>query len=164
MTGWRVGYATGPLSLIQAMGVIQSQSTSAASSISQAAAVAALEGEQSLVSERAAVYRARRDILLAGLSDLPGIEVATPDGGLFVFAGCGDWLGARTPDGRELITDRDFVDYLLDAARVAAVPGSAFGAPGHFRLSIAAATESIRQAPARIAAAVRALQRRAVHA
>ncbi|WP_028536416.1 aminotransferase class I/II-fold pyridoxal phosphate-dependent enzyme [Paludibacterium yongneupense] len=158
MTGWRIGFGAGPLPLIRAMGVIQSQTTSGASSIGQAAALAALNGDQSLVAERAAIYRERRDILVAGLSAIDGIHLQAPDGGLFVFASCRHWLGAIADDGTVIATDSDFVDYLLTRVGVAAVPGSAFGAPGHFRLSIAVETAAVAQAPSRIAAAVAALR------
>lgn len=154
MTGWRVGYGAGPAPLINAMGVIQSQSTAGASSISQAAAVAALNGEQSFVAARAATYRRRRDILVDGLSAITGIELAAPQGGFFVFAGCHAWLGKASPGGRRIASDHDVVEHLLESAGVAGVAGSAFGLPGHFRLSIAVSSEQVAAAPARIAAAL----------
>lgn len=165
MTGWRVGYGAGPASLIEAMGVIQSQSTAGASAISQAAAVAALEGEQGFVAQRTATYRLRRDLLLKGLGEIDGLDLFAPEGGFFLFTGCAACLGSVTPDGRVLADDLDFVTFLLEAAGIAGVPGSAFGLPGHFRLSIAAATEQIAAAPARLAAALAQLHREeSVHA
>ncbi|MBS1154561.1 MAG: aspartate aminotransferase [Proteobacteria bacterium] len=154
MTGWRVGYGAGPAALIQAMGVIQVQSTSGASSISQAAAVTALGGDQSFVKERTAAYRARRNILVKGLTAIEGIELQPPEGGLFVFSSCKGLLGKSTPDGKKIATDEDFVEYLLESAGVAGIAGSGYGLPGHFRLSIAASTESVSVASARIADAV----------
>jgi aspartate aminotransferase len=158
MTGWRVGFAAGPAALIKAMGIIQSQSVACVSSISQAAAIAALEGDQSFVPRHAATYKERRDILVDGLSPIKGIDVASPDGGFFIFAGCGASLGKTTADGRTLTTDSDFVTFLLDTAGVASVAGASFGLPGYFRLSIAVSTEQIAAAPGRIAKALATLR------
>ena len=159
MTGWRVGFGAGPVALIEAMGVIQSQSTAGTSSISQAAAVTALNGDQSFVKERAEIYRTRRDLLVNGLSGIDGIELVAPDGGFFVFASCADHLGKTTPQGKRIASDSDFIEHLLETAGVAGVAGSSFGSPGHFRLSIAASTDQIAAAPGRIAAAVASLKR-----
>ncbi|WP_018607202.1 pyridoxal phosphate-dependent aminotransferase [Uliginosibacterium gangwonense] len=164
MTGWRVGYAAGPQALIAAMGIMQIQSTSGVSSISQAAGVAALRGPQALVGERSRIYHERRDILLAGLAPIPGIKAFVPLGGFFVLSSWEALRGRRSPAGKVLASDEDFVDYLLEAAGVAGVPGSAYGLPGHFRLSIATATEDIRQAGPRIAAAIAQLSGAPLHA
>jgi aspartate aminotransferase len=158
MTGWRIGYAAGPQALIDAMGVVQSQSTSGASSISQAAAVAALNGEQSFVAACTAAYRQRRDILLSGLSAISEFRLVSPAGGLFVFIGIHALLGRRTPAGDPIIDDSDFTAYLLDQAHVAGVAGSAFGLPGYLRLSVAVSTDQVLAAPQRIASAVAALR------
>jgi len=157
MTGWRIGYGAGPRALIDAMGVIQSQSTSGACSISQAASIAALNGEQSFVAERTAAYRQRRDLLLQGLSAIPDLQLVEPAGGLFVFIGIHALLGRRTADGRLIASDSDFAAYLLDSVQLAGVAGSAFGMQGYLRLSVAVSTEQILAAPGRIAAALSAL-------
>lgn len=163
MTGWRVGYGAGPAALIQAMGVVQVQSTSGVCSISQAAAVAALNGDQSGVMERAAEYQARRDLLVEGLSRIPGIELSIPAGGMFVFFGCQSLLGKTAPDGKKIVTDKDFAEYLLESVGVAGIAGSSYGLPGFFRLSIAVSTDQVKAAPLRIAAAVSRLTQESCH-
>lgn len=124
MTGWRIGWGVGPTSLIKAMTAVQGQSTSGASSISQAAALAALTGDRALLAERRDAYRARRDHVVAALNDMPGIRCATPAGAFYAFPTC------PCDDGA-------FCARLLDEAALAVVPGRAFGMPGHFRLSFA---------------------------
>jgi aspartate aminotransferase len=159
MTGWRIGYGAGPEPLIKAMAVIQSQSTSGASSIGQAAALAALQGDQGLVAEHNAAYRRRRDLMLAGLAQVAGLQLSRPDGGLFVFADCQAWIGSRSAAGTALHSDAAIVDALLQEAHVACVPGSAFGAPGHLRFSIAVADQVISRAVESILAFSRTLTR-----
>lgn len=154
MTGWRVGYGAGPERLIAAMTVIQSGATSGASSVGQAAALAALQGDQAFVERARAAYKERRQIVIDGFSAIPGLSLVPPEGAFFVFPGCAGVIGAARPDGRVIETDTDFVDYLLDEVGVAAVPGAAFGLSPYFRLSIAAGTAEIADAVARTAAAV----------
>ncbi len=152
MTGWRLGYGGGPAPLVAAMAIVQSQSTSCPSSISQAAAVAALDGPQEIVEERRLAFQARRDLVVARLNAVPGIECPTPEGAFYTFASCAGLIGARRPDGRRIESDVDFTDHLL-AADVAVVPGSCFGAAPFFRISYAASTRDLETALDRIAAA-----------
>ena len=157
MTGWRLGYGGGPEALVKAMSVIQSQSTSAPSSIAQAAAIAALDGPQDFLADRAEAFRLRRDLVVAALDAIPGLACRTPEGAFYAFAECDGVIGRRTPEGRILETDRDFCAWLMETADVAVVPGTAFGLPGHFRVSYATDTETLKTAMARIAAACRTL-------
>jgi aspartate aminotransferase len=150
MTGWRIGYAGGPKALIKAMSVVQSQSTSCPSSISQAAAVAALNGPQDFLAERTASFQRRRDLVVSGLNDIEGLDCRVPEGAFYTFSGCAGVLGRMTPDGRRIDTDRDFCAYLLDTAHVAVVPGSAFGLSPFFRISYACAEADLRLALRRI--------------
>jgi len=145
MTGWRIGYAAGPQELITAMKTIQSQSTSNACSVSQAAAVAALNGDQSCVAEMTAAYRIRHDFVVAALNDIEGFECRHGEGTFYAFPrvqGALDALGMRK--------DVDLVEYLLNEADVACVPGSAFGAPSYMRLSFACSMESLEESIRRI--------------
>jgi aspartate aminotransferase len=156
------GYGAGPRTLVDAMGVIQSQSTSGSCSVSQAAAIAALRGEQGSVIERTATYRSRRDALLRELSGIVGVRPHAPDGGFFVFADCRPLLGKLRPDGRALARDLDIVEYFLEEAGVAVIAGSAYGTPGYVRLSIAADSAQVQAAGGRIARAVALLGGKAV--
>jgi len=158
MTGWRIGYAGGPRDLIKAMAKIQSQSTTNPSSVSQAAAVAALTGPQDVVAERAAVFAKRRDLVVAGLNAAEGLDCPMPEGAFYVYPSCAGVIGRTTPGGKRLETDGDFIDYLLEDHGVAAVPGAAFGVPQHFRVSYATSTEALEEACARIARACAALR------
>lgn len=145
MTGWRIGYAAGPLELITAMKTVQSQSTSNACSVSQAAAVAALNGDQTCVREMTAAYRARHDYIVDALNDIEGIECRPGEGTFYAFPkvqGALDALG--------LGSDVDLVGTLLNKADVACVPGSAFGAPGYIRLSFACSVDSLQESVRRI--------------
>ena len=151
MTGWRIGYAAGPLELIAAMKTIQSQSTSNACSVSQAAAVAALDGDQDCVTEMASAYRRRHDFVVAALNDIPGFDCRPGEGTFYAFPRVAEAAGALGKDG-----DVDFVEFLLNEADVACVPGSAFGAPGHIRLSFACSMEELAEALGRIKRAVTA--------
>jgi aspartate aminotransferase len=153
MTGWRIGWGVGPARLIAAMSTVQSQTTSAPCSISQAAAVAALTGPQDRVGTMVAAFMSRRDELVGLLNAIPGVECPSPDGAFYVFPRVERLLGARTPQGATLKSDLDLSAYLLDIAGVATVPGSVFGGPGHLRLSFAAAPAALRDACQRIAAA-----------
>lgn len=153
MTGWRIGYAGGPEPLIRAMATIQSQSTTNPSSVSQAAAVAALTGPLEFLAERNAVFQNRRDLCLTAFNSIDGLSCRTPDGAFYLFPSCAGMIGRRRPDGRVIGSDVDFATFLLEDAGVAVVPGSAFGLAPYFRISFATATERLETACARIAAA-----------
>lgn len=157
MTGWRLGYAGGPKALIDAMKVVQSQSTSHPSSISQAAAAAALNGPQEVLAERRASFQARRDLVVAALNGMEGIDCPVPEGAFYTFANCAGVLGKRTPEGTVLETDADFCAHLLGQHHVAVVPGRAFGISPFFRISYATSEAELREALARIGRAVAAL-------
>ena len=151
MTGWRIGYAGGPRELIKAMAVVQSQATSCPSSISQAASVAALNGPQDFLVERKASFQRRRDLVVAGLNAIDGLDCRVPEGAFYTFSGCAGMLGKTTPSGKRLETDTDFCAYLLEDANVAVVPGSAFGLSPFFRISYASAESELKEALTRIA-------------
>lgn len=152
MTGWRIGYAAGPAQIIDAIAMLQSQSTSNACSISQAAALAALQGDQSFVAESRAVYRERRDQVVGWISAIPGLSCRLPEGAFYVFVNCAGLIGLRTPEGAVLGNDEDVVMYLLEHAGVAVVAGSAYGVSPYFRLSTAASLDTLREGCERIAA------------
>ncbi|WP_019579459.1 aminotransferase class I/II-fold pyridoxal phosphate-dependent enzyme [Pseudomonas mandelii] len=157
MTGWRIGFGAGPQALTHAMTVVQSQSTSGASSVGQAAALAAFEGGLGFLPEQVAAYQQRRDALVSALREVDGLEVLEPQGGFFVFVRCVGLLGRYRPDGQRLQSDADVVAYLLEEG-VAGVAGSAYGLSPWFRLSIATATETVAEAGRRIAQACRQLR------
>lgn len=154
MTGWRIGYAGGPLELIKAMVTVQSQSTTHASSISQAASVEALDGPQDFIAERNEVFKTRRDLVVAGLNKIDGIRCATPEGAFYVYPSCAGLIGRTTPDGVTIRTDTELAGYFLDSVGVAVVPGEAFGLSPFFRISYATSTEALEGALERIADAV----------
>ncbi len=158
MTGWRIGYAGGPKPLIKAMAVVQSQATSCPSSVSQAAAVAALEGPQDFMAERRESFRRRRDLVVDALNAIAGITCRRPEGAFYCYAECGGLLGKRTPDGRVLETDRDLCAWLLETAHVAVVPGAAFGASPCFRISYATSEAELAEAMDRLATACATLE------
>jgi len=158
MTGWRIGYAAGPLDLIGAMETLQSQSTSNACTISQAAALAALQGDHSFLNDFVGVYRQRRDRALAMVNAIPGLSCRTPGGAFYLFVNCSGLIGRTTPDGKRLESDVDVALYLLDAEGVAMIPGSSYGVAPYFRMSIATAIETIEEGCTRIGRAVAALQ------
>ncbi|WP_366552788.1 aspartate transaminase [Aquibaculum sediminis] len=157
MTGWRIGFAGGPAELIKAMAKVQSQSTSNPSSVSQAAAVAALEGPQDFIAEHNKAFKARRDLVVEALNACPGLSCHKPEGAFYVYPSCAGVIGKRTPDGKVIETDEDFVTYLLEAEGVAVVQGSAFGLAPYFRISYATATEALEEACTRIRRACEAL-------
>lgn len=157
MTGWRVGYAAGPIELIKAMNTVQGQSTSHTSSISQFAAVEALLGDQSFLTDFRRAFQARRERVVRLLNAIPGLECRTPDGAFYVFVACQKLLGSNTPKGQRLETDMDFAMYLLEAAGVAVVPGSGFLADGFIRISYAASEDELTKACAAISEAVQKL-------
>ncbi len=159
MTGWRIGYAGGPKALIKAMAVIQSQATSCPCSVSQAAAVAALNGPQDFLEGRKASFQRRRDLVVNRLNAIAGLECLVPEGAFYTFSGCAGMLGTTTPSGKSIETDADFCAYLLDEAHVALVPGSAFGLSPYFRISYATSEADLIEALDRIERACADLRR-----
>ena len=157
MTGWRVGYGAGPKHLIDAINMIQSQSTTHTSSISQAAAVAALEGPHEFLAERNAIFRQRRNLVAGMLNEAPGLTCELPEGAFYVYPSCAGVMGKQTPSGRTLATDEDFVTYLLEAEGVAVVQGAAFGLSPYFRISYATSTKALEEACRRIKRACKSL-------
>jgi aspartate aminotransferase len=158
MTGWRIGYAAGNVDLIKAIAVIQSQSTSNPSSISQAAAVEALQGPQDFIAEQAAVFAGRRNKVVAWLNAIPGISCSVPNGAFYVFPSCAGLIGKTTEKGKILGNDTDVVQYFLEEALVAVVQGSAFGMEGFFRISYATSEAQLQEAISRLAKACKALR------
>ena len=152
MTGWRIGYAGGPADIIKAMGKVQSQSTSNPSSISQAAAVAALSGPQDFLVERNAVFARRRDLIVDLLNEAPGLSCPTPEGAFYVYPSCAGVIGRKAPGGTVIDSSEAFARFLLEDSGVAVVHGSAFGLDPHFRISYATATELLEEAGKRIIA------------
>ncbi len=150
MTGWRIGFAGAPKGLIKAMDKLQSQSTSNTSSVSQAAAVEALNGPQEFIGEMTAVYKTRRDLVVSMLNQAPGIHCHSPEGAFYVFPSVHGCIGKTTKAGTAITNDETFVLALLEEEGVAAVHGAAFMYPGHFRISYATDTESLREACTRI--------------
>ena len=150
MTGWRIGFAGGPKALIKAMDKLQSQSTSNTSSVSQAAAVEALTGPQGFIDEMTAVYKQRRDLVVGLLNEAPGIHCGSPEGAFYVFPSVHGCIGKTSAAGTAIKDDESFVLALLEEEGVAAVHGAAFMYPGHFRISYATDTESLRDACTRI--------------
>ncbi len=146
MTGWRIGYAAGPVNIIKAIRKIQSQSTSNPSSISQAAAVEALNGTQKFIKKRANSFKARRNFVVNSLNNIKGISCLKPNGAFYVFPNCKKLLGNKT----KLKTDTDFVKKLLEKSNVAVVQGSAFGLDGYFRISYATSMQKLKIAMSRI--------------
>ena len=154
MTGWRIGYVAGPRDLVQALDTLLSQSAGNCCSISQAAAAAALSGDQSFVSESVAIYKQRRDATLARINAIPGLSCRVPDGAFYLYVGCAGLIGKRTSDGKVLQRDSDVVMHLLDSVGVAVVAGTAYGLSPYFRLSIATSIEILEEGCKRIASAV----------
>jgi aspartate aminotransferase len=150
MTGWRIGFAGGPAWLIKAMSKLQSQSTSNPCSIAQAAATAALNGDQSFLLARNEAFRSRRDLVVSMLNQANGLICPTPEGAFYVYPDCSGVIGKTTPDGKVIASDDDLIDYFLDAVQVAAVPGSAFGLSPGFRISYATSEEILTDACTRI--------------
>ena len=150
MTGWRIGYAAGEKEIIKAISKVQSQSTSNPSSISQAAAVEALNGTQDFISIRSKSFQERRDFVVSSLNDIDGINCLKPDGAFYVFPSCKGLIGKKDKSGKKLETDTDFVKSLLENNNVAVVQGSAFGLDGYFRVSYATSMEKLKVAMERI--------------
>jgi aspartate aminotransferase len=158
MTGWRIGYGAGPAPLIKAMAKLQSQSTSNPSSVSQAAAVAALNGPQDFLVMFRESFTARRNLVVERLNAIPGLSCRTPEGAFYVYPSCAGLIGKTTPGGRVLNTDADVVGYLLEEALVAVVQGEAFGLSPFFRISYATSPDLLEKACDRIAAACQRLR------
>ncbi|MDQ4215153.1 aspartate transaminase [Microbacterium capsulatum] len=158
MTGWRLGYAAGDSALIGAINTLQSQTSSCPSSISQAAAAAALQGPQDFIAESVPVYRARRDAAVAGLAAIDGVTPLVPDGAFYLYVDCAGLIGRSTPDDRILENDQDVTLYLLDHVGVAVIQGSAYGQSPFFRISFATDIDTITEAIDAIAEAVGALR------
>lgn len=157
MTGWRIGFAAGPVELITAIRKIQSQSTSNPSSISQAASIAALDGPQDFIAENNKAFQARRDLVVSMLNQASGLNCPTPDGAFYVYPSCAGVIGKKTPDGKVIENDEDFCTYMLEAEGVAAVHGEAFGLSPHFRISYATSDAVLEDACSRIQRACAAL-------
>jgi aspartate aminotransferase len=157
MTGWRVGFAGGPVELIKAMTKVQSQSISHTAAVSQMASVAALNGSHDFIAENNAVFKDRRDLVVSMLNQATGLSCPTPEGAFYVYPSCKGNIGKKTPDGKIIENDEDFVTYLLESEGVATVHGEAFGLSPHFRISYATATKLLEDACQRIQRACAAL-------
>ncbi len=164
MTGWRIGFAGGPKELIKAMAKVQSQSTSNPCSISQAAAVEALNGDQSFLAERNDAFKGRRDMVVALLNECEGLSCPMPEGAFYVYPSCAGVIGKTTPSGKVIKNDEDFVTYLLEDQGVACVQGAAFGLSPYFRISYATSEEALREACGRIKKACAAIAQKAAAA
>ncbi len=158
MTGWRIGYGAGPKELISAMTMLQSQSTSNACSISQAAAVAALNGPHDFQKEWREIFKTRRDVTLQALSAIPGISSVVPEGAFYIYVNCEKLMGKKTKQGTMIETDNQFCDYLIEQVGVAVVSGDAFGLSPYFRISYATSLENLTEACARISTAIANLE------
>ena len=158
MTGWRLGYGVGPAPLIAAMLTAQAQGTSGTTTISQAAALAALTGDQEILISRQQSFRTRRDLVFDHLRGMNGLTVSKPQGAFYIFPSWQNLMGWKTPQGMTLNEDMDFCRYILDAADTVIIPGSSFAMPGHFRISYATDAASLKTAMARMSQAIAALQ------
>jgi aspartate aminotransferase len=158
MTGWRIGWLAGPPDIIAALNTLLSQASGNACSISQAATVEALDGDQSFVAESVGVYRRRRDHMAARINAIPGLSCLVPEGAFYLYVNCAGLIGRATPDGKRLETDADVVMYFLESVGVATVQGSAYGLAPFFRISIATSIETLDEGADRIARAVDALR------
>jgi aspartate aminotransferase len=150
MTGWRIGYAAGPIELIKAMDMIQGQQTSGATTIAQWAAVEALNGPQDFVAKNKAIFQGRRDLVVSMLNQARGISCPSPEGAFYVYPSCAALIGKKTPGGKVIDTDETFVSELLETEGVAVVHGSAFGLGPNFRISYATSEELLEAACTRI--------------
>ncbi|MEM7405475.1 MAG: pyridoxal phosphate-dependent aminotransferase [Pseudomonadota bacterium] len=150
MTGWRLGYAGAPESLVKAMTKVQGQSLTHTSSISQVAAIAALNGTHDFIGEHNAIFQQRRDLVVSMLNQANGIDCPVPEGAFYVYPSCAGAIGKQTPDGKTLENDEDFVTALIESEAVAVVHGAAFGLEPHFRISYATSTEALEEACRRI--------------
>ena len=150
MTGWRIGYGAGSAELIKAMGIVQSQSTSGACSISQMAAVEALNGNQDFLLERNEIYKARRNMVAQELNNIDGLKCDIPNGAFYLFVDCSRLFGKKTPQGKVLSDSNDVAAYFMDQVYVAVVAGSSFGADGYFRISYATSEANLVEGCKRI--------------
>jgi len=157
MTGWRIGYAAGPEPLIKAIAKVQGQSTSGPTSISQAASVEALNGPQGFIAANNKIYKQRRDLVVEQLNQAKGISCHKPEGAFYVYPSIAGCIGKKTPQGKTIANDEDFVNHILDTEGVAAVHGAAFGLSPHFRVSYATSTALLEDACKRIQRACAAL-------
>jgi aspartate aminotransferase len=157
MTGWRIGYAAGPKEIIKAISKIQSQSTTNPSSISQAASVEALSGTQDFIKKRADSFQERRDFVVKALNDIDGLECLNPDGAFYVFPSCKGLMGKKDTNGKEIKSDTDFVQSLLENSGIAVVQGSAFGLEGFFRISYATSMDNLKKALEKISSFCKSL-------
>jgi aspartate aminotransferase len=153
MTGWRIGYAAGPEQIIAAINKIQSQNTSNPASISQKAAVEALNGDQSVVGKMVSEFRIRRDVIVQMLNDIPDVKCFSPEGAFYVFPNVSKIYG-RSFHGKKITNSTELIEYLLDEANVATVPGAAFGSDSHIRLSYATSMQNIEEGLKRIKNAI----------
>ncbi|MDP3262679.1 MAG: pyridoxal phosphate-dependent aminotransferase [Tabrizicola sp.] len=158
MTGWRVGYATGPAPLLKAMTTVQSQSVTSVAAPMQAAALAALTGPQDCIPTFRTAFQRRRDLVVAAVAQIPGLTLAPPEGAFYAYIGCAALIGKRTPKGAILTDDTAVTAYLLAEGHVAAVPGAAYGLSPFFRISTATSDATLAEATTRIARAVAALE------
>jgi aspartate aminotransferase len=158
MTGWRIGYGGGPAELVKAMIKLQSQSTSNPCSISQAAAQEALTGPQDIVAERTRIFQTRRDMVVAEVNRIPGLHCHAPEGAFYVYTSCVGVMGKKTPDGKVLATDADFVMYLLESQNLALLQGEAYGLSPFVRISFATSMQTLETGCARLRAACEALR------
>ena len=150
MTGWRIGYAAGPDQLIKAMDMLQGQQTSGACSIAQWASVEALNGPQDFIPERRKIFEDRRNLVVSMINQAKYLKCPTPEGAFYVYPSCAEAIGRKTPEGKIIATDEDFVSALLEAEGVAVVQGSAFGLGPNFRISYATATQVLEEACTKI--------------
>ena len=157
MTGWRVGYAAAPKEMIQQMTKLQSLVTGGACSVSQAASIAALTGPQDFIKDRTRSFQDRRDIVVSMINQATGLSCPTPNGAFYIYPSCAGVIGKKTPTGKIINNDRDFVLYLLEQENVATVHGAAYGISPHFRISYASAKDELVEACHRIQRACAAL-------
>ncbi|MGI9522720.1 MAG: pyridoxal phosphate-dependent aminotransferase [Hyphomicrobiaceae bacterium] len=157
MTGWRIGFAGGPAALIDEMRKLQSQSTSNPNTVAQHAAVAALDGPKDFMPPNRARFKARRDMVVRRINNMPRLNCRTPRGAFYAFADCSGAIGGKTPSGQTIKSDGELSEYLLDKHHIALVPGSAFGMPGHLRISYATSDDVLARACDRIEAAMNML-------
>jgi aspartate aminotransferase len=158
MTGWRIGYGGAPAELVKAMTKLQSQSTSNACSISQAAAEEALNGPQDFIPERARIFETRRDKVVVAVNRIPGLHCHAPEGAFYIYASCADIIGKKTPDGQVIGSDADFVMYLLESQNLALLQGEAYGLSPFFRISFATSMQTLEEGCTRLRLACEALR------
>jgi aspartate aminotransferase len=158
MTGWRIGYGGAPAELVKAMTKLQSQSTSNPCSISQAAAQEALNGPQDFIAERTGIFQTRRDKVVATVNGIPGLRCHAPEGAFYVYASCADVIGKKSPDGRVIGGDADFVMYLLESQNLALLQGEAYGLSPFVRISFAASMATLEEGCRRLRLACEALR------